>query len=131
MFSLFLFICIVVPLLLLMFFLKVYGESQKGMLAPFGSRPAEAVQSSSHTPPGPLRCTGRSPPNPFGVRASLVSDGNVQVNPCSGLSPRVHPAGDKAAVSLRTPRRSVASGVCMLSLLVAYLTVSPYAEGWS
>ena len=34
-----------------------------------------AVQSSSPTPPGRLRSTRQSPPNPFGVRASLGSDG--------------------------------------------------------
>jgi len=34
-----------------------------------------AVQSSSPTPPGPLLRTGQSPPNPFGFRASLGSDG--------------------------------------------------------
>jgi len=84
-----------------MFFLKICFENLKGIPATFGSRPAEAVQSSSHTPPGPLHGSSRSPPNPFGVRASLVSDGNVQVNPCSGPGPRVHHAGDTAPGILR------------------------------
>ena len=65
-----------------------------------------AVRLSSPTPPGQLLRTRQSPPNPFGVRASLGSDGEGQPLACCDR--------DGVTVALRPPRRSDVSGVCTL-----------------
>ena len=67
-----------------------------------------AVRSSSPTPPGQLLRTRQSPPNPFGVRASLGSDGEGQPLACcdrSGRAASTAPAGRRFKAA--TPYRRV------------------------
>ncbi|RTN75950.1 hypothetical protein EKN81_20560 [Enterobacter asburiae] len=54
---------------------QIFSEHLNPTSGPLRLPASCAVRSSSPTPPGPLLRTVQSPPNPFGVRASLGSDG--------------------------------------------------------
>ena len=88
-------------------------QNQGQGLATFGS-PSVPAGSSALLRPSPAGGL-QSPPNPFGFRASLGSDGEGQghrlLRPYR--SRRVHRPG--VAGALRSPRRSAVSGVCILS----------------
>jgi hypothetical protein len=90
--------------------LQNQGQGQ----ATFGS-PSVPAGSSALLRPSPAGGL-QSPPNPFGFRASLGSDGEGQghrlLRPFR--SRRVHRPG--VAGALRSPRRSDVSGVCILSV---------------